>query len=330
MEKLKEYIHQILGKDLEIKELSKEYTNKLPFLFRNNFNFYVTHLHNHELILVKVNKEDAFNAAQLRQQVIAIQKVLDKRIIIVTEDITAINRKRLIDQKISFIVPGKQMFLAELLIDIQDFNKEKAYQKEFLLLPSAQLILLYQILHREDNLSQYTFKELAEKFQYTQMGITKAIENLKRLAIVEVVGTKEKNIVFETDIPKLWKSIEKHIINPVLKTVYVDEKPSIKMYCSNATALEEYSDMNPSRLDYFAIEKNKFYELEKTTPLVNMNNESGNYALEVWKYNPELITKGITKKNNVDPLSLYISLKDGFIDERTDMALDQIIEKYIW
>ncbi|GEC80092.1 hypothetical protein [Flavobacterium aquatile] len=330
MEKLKEYIHQILGKNLEIKELSKEFTNKLPFIFKNNFNFYVTHLHNHELILVQVNKEDAFNAAQLRQQVVAIQKVLSKRIIIVTEDITAINRKRLIDQKISFIVPGKQMFLAELLIDIQDFNKDKAFQKEFLLLPSAQLILLYQILHKEDNLNRYTFKELAEKFQYTQMGITKAIENLKRLAIVEVVGTKEKNIVFENDVRKLWKSIEKHLINPVLKTVYVDEKPTIKMYFSNTTALEEYSDMNPSRLEHFAIEKNKFYELEKNNQLVNLNNESGNYALEVWKYNPELITKGITKKDNVDPLSLYISLKEGFIDERTDMALDQIIEKYIW
>ena len=330
MEKLKEYIHQILGKDLEIKELSKEYTNKLPFIFKNNFNFYVTNLHNHELILVQVNKEDAFNASQLRQQVVAIQKVLDKRIIIVTEDITAINRKRLIDQKISFIVPGKQMFLAELLIDIQDFNKDKAFQKEFLLLPSAQLILLYQILHKEDNLSQYTFKELAEKFQYTQMGITKAIENLKRLAIVEVVGTKEKNMVFQNELQDLWKNIEKHLINPVLKTVYVDEKPTIKMYGSNTTALEEYSNMNPSKLEYFAIEKTKFYELEKSNQLVNLNNESGNYALEVWKYNPELITKGITKKNNVDPLSLYISLKEGFIDERTDMALDQIIEKYVW
>ena len=330
MEKLKEYIHQILGKDLEIKELPNDYTNKLPYILKNNFNFHVTHLHNHELILVQVNKEDAFNAAQLRQQVLAIQKVLGEKIIIVTEDITAINRKRLIDQKISFIVPGKQMFLAELLIDIQDFNKDKAFQKEFLLLPSAQLILLYQILHKDDSLSKYNFKELAEKFRYTQMGITKAIENLKRLAIVEVVGTKEKNIVFENDVQKLWKSIEKHLINPVLKTVYVDEKPKIKMYCSNATALEEYSDMNPSRLEYFAIEKNKFYELEKNNQLVNLNNESGNYALEVWKYNPEIITKDITKKNSVDPLSLYISLKEGYIDERTDMALDQIIEKYVW
>ena len=330
MEKLKEYIHQILGKDLEIKELPNNYTNKLPYIFKNNFNFYVTHLHNHKLILVQVNKEDAFNAAQLRQQVVAIQKVLGEKIIIVTEDITAINRKRLIDQKISFIVPGKQMFLAELLIDIQDFNKDKAFQKEFLLLPSAQLILLYQILHKDDSLSKYTYKEMAEKFRYTQMGITKAIENLKRLAIVEVVGTKEKNIIFENDVQKLWKSTEKYLINPVFKTVYVDEKPAIKMYCSNTTALEEYSDMNPSKLEYFAIEKTKFYELEKNNQLVNLNNESGNYALEVWKYNPELIAKGITKKNNVDPLSLYISLKDGFIDERTDMALDQIIEKYLW
>lgn len=330
MEKLKEYIHQIIGKDLEINELSTDYTNRLPFIFKSNFKFYVTHLHNHELILMQVNKEDAFNATQLRQQVIAIQKIFEKRIIIVTEDITAINRKRLIDQKISFIVPGKQMFLTELLIDIQDFNTEKSFQKEFSLLPSAQLILLYHILHREDNLSKYTFKELAEKFQYTQMGITKAIDNLKRLAIVEVFGNKEKNIAFETDINKLWNSVQRLLINPVLKTVYVDEKPLIKMYSSNATALEEYSDMNPSKLEYFAIEKNKFYVLEKENQLVNLNDESGNYALEVWKYNPELIAKGITKKNSVDPLSLYISLKDGFIDERIDMALDQIIEKYIW
>jgi|GEM_PF-6344810 len=50
----------VLGKDLEIKELSKDYNNKLPFLFKNNFNLYATHLHNCELILVQVNKEDAF------------------------------------------------------------------------------------------------------------------------------------------------------------------------------------------------------------------------------------------------------------------------------
>lgn len=329
MEELKKYFQQILGVQLEIQELESEQLNKLPFVFKSNFKFYSTTFRNHQLILLELNKEDTFNANQLRKQVVEIQKKLEKRIIIVTDTITAINRKRLIENRISFIIPGKQMFMSELLIDLKDFEKDKTFKKSVLLLPSAQLILLYQILHKEDNLSQYTFKELAEKFQYTQMGITKAIENLKRLAIVKVEGTKEKNIIFEKDIEKLWKDSEGLCINPVMKTVYVDDKPQ-GLFKSNTTALEEYTDMNPSSIEYFAIEKKQFYELEKNNQLVNLNSENGNYALEVWKYNPELLTKGITKKNNVDPLSLYLSIKDGFIDERTDMALDQIIEKYVW
>ena len=329
MEELKKYFQQILGVQLEIQELESEQLNKLPFVFKSNFKFYSTTFRNHQLILLELNKEDTFNANQLRKQVVEIQKKLEKRIIIVTDTITAINRKRLIENRISFIIPGKQMFMSELLIDLKDFEKDKTFKKSVLLLPSAQLILLYQILHKEDNLSQYTFKELAEKFQYTQMGITKAIENLKRLAIVKVEGTKEKNIIFEKDIEKLWKDSEGLCINPVMKTVYVDDKPQ-GLFKSNTTALEEYTDMNPSSIEYFAIEKKQFYEVEKNNQLVNLNSENGNYALEVWKYNPELLTKGITKKNNVDPLSLYLSLKDGFFDERTDMALDQIIGKYIW
>jgi len=31
----------------------------------------------------------------------------------------------------------------------------------------------------------------------------------------------------------------------------------------------------------------------------------------------------------VDPLSLYLSFKNSY-DERVEMALEQIIEKYIW
>ena len=97
----------------------------------------------------------------------------------------------------------------------------------------------------------------------------------------------------------------------VLKTVYVDEKPE-GLYKCNVTALEEYSNMNPGNKEHYAIEKNQFYELEKNNKLFNLNEENGFYALEVWKYNPKLLADGISKKDNVDPLSLYLSLKDKF------------------
>ncbi|RRJ86349.1 MarR family transcriptional regulator [Paenimyroides tangerinum] len=329
MEKLKEYIYHLLGQKIELKKLSDNILNKLPFLFRNSYEFYSTRISNHELIFLVLDKEDTFNPQQLRKQLEIIRNVFNKPVVVIAEDITTVNRKRLIDYKISFISPGKQMFLTELLVDFQDFNKKEDFRKNIKLLPSAQLIVLYHILHREDDLSKYTFKELADKFQYTQMGITKAVNDLKRMGLIDVIGTKEKSIVFENDVPKLWKQAEDLFVDPILKAVYIDKKPE-KLLRSNTTALEEYTDMNPGLQDCFAIERNRFYQLKKEKQFTNLNEENGTYALEVWKYNPEIIAKGITKKNNVDPLSLYLSLKDGFIDERTDMALDQIIKKYIW
>src|SRR5690606_4481309 len=118
-------------------------------------------------------------------------------------------------------------------------------------------------------------------------------------------------------------------VNPVFKTVYTDKKPENLLH-SNTTALEEYTDMNLGIQEYFAIERNRFYELEKANQFLNLNEENGNYTLELWKYNPEIIARDIPQKNNIGTLSLYLSHKDGFIAERTDMALDQIIKKYIW
>src|SRR5690606_5328327 len=196
MEKLNKYIYELLGQEIELNKLPEDILNKLPFLFRNNYEFYNTKISNRELIFLVLDKEDTFNAQQLRKQFEIIRSIFNKPVVIITDDITAVNRKRLIDYKINFISTWKQMLHTELLIDFQYFNKKEDFRKNINLLPSAQVFVLYHILHREDGLSQYTFKELAEKFQYTQTGITKAVKNLKDLALIEITGTKEKNIVF--------------------------------------------------------------------------------------------------------------------------------------
>ena len=68
---------------------------------------------------------------------------------------------------------------------------------------------------------------------------------------------------------------------------------------------------------------------QKNNGLINANNREGKYAIEVWKYNPKTLVEDVFNENSVvDPLSLYLSLKDNQ-DERIEMALEQIIEKYI-
>jgi len=48
-------------------------------------------------------------------------------------------------------------------------------------------------------------------------------------------------------------------------------------------------------------------------------------AVQVWRYEPGMQVK----EKTVDPLSLWLSLRDNR-DDRIQMALDEIEEKFLW
>lgn len=332
MEQVEAYLQELLGIEANVNPLTKQELAIMPYYLTSTFKFYRLTLYSRDFILVDV-QHDHFNITQTKQQLQVIKKDFNKEVALVAQNITALERKRLIEAGINFIVPNKQVFLPHLLINLNENNKGgKQKKRTEKLLPSAQYLLLYYILHRYEKrqMEEYTFKELAKKFGYTQMAITKAVENLVSHELCETKGTKEKYLHFKyQQRNELWNEALPIMVTPVLKRVFVDEKPKTFMCQANTSALPEYSDMNPSKQKYFAIEKTFFYDLQKKELLVNENESEGNYCLEVWKYNPEKLTEGITEGSNVDPLSLYLSLKDNQ-DERIEMALEQIIEKYIW
>ena len=178
-----------------------------------------------------------------------------------------------------------------------------------------------------------SFKEIAQKLNYTPMAITNAVDDLKQHDIVDVFGEKEKYIKFKFEGKDLWQRAEEQNIltSPVLKTVYVDDlNGKVSILRTNGSALPEYTSLNPSKQNYYAIEKSAFYFLQKNNGLINANDREGEYAIEVWKYNPRTLADEMPNHQSVvDPLSLYLSLKDNQ-DERIEMALEQIIEKFIW
>lgn len=331
---LKHYIQETLGTDLNPEPIPKRGLGNLPMFIREAYHLYNATLYKQDLILAEVKEDEPLGIVQTAKQLHEIKKVFNKKVVLVGENITAINRKRLIENGINFIVPRKQMYLPDLLIDLREnFSNKNKKDHGNKLLPSAQFILLYYILHRYDRkkLEEYTFKELAKKFNYTPMAITKAIDNLKDLELCTAEGTKEKYIRFNFERGELWNVALPLMVNPVLKKVYVDEKPKKPfMLRCNASALPEYTDMNPDRQPFFAIEKTVFYDLQKNNVLVNANEHEGKYCLEVWKYDPRILAEDLHNDTPVvDPLSLYLSLRDSH-DERIEMALEKIIEKNIW
>jgi len=336
MKKTLRYIEETMGIQPTATPLAKSYLERLPMYIHETFKLYSINLFNTGIILAELKNEDELSIQQTEKQVQQIKNLLNLKVVVVLENVQAYNRKRLIEKGINFIVPGKQLYMPDMLIDLREsFVHPKVKQKNETLLPSAQFILIYHIIHRNQQwkLEEHPFKEIAQKLAYTPMAITNAIDNLKYHELIEVEGEKEKFIRFRYDRHELWNIAHQQnlLVNPVIKTVYVDEKPeSLFLLQSNASALPEYTDLNPSRQEYFAIEKTVFYGLQKSNALVNPNEYEGRYALEIWKYNPlTLVDELPNDMAVVDPLSLYLSVKESR-DERIEMALEQILEKFIW
>jgi len=336
MKLVEKYLKEILGEHalLELSEAKR--LGKLPMFINETYKLYTTNLFNHPIMLVEPKNISEFGILQFEKHLQIIKNGFERTVVLVLENVEAFNRKRLIEKGINFIVPNKQLFLPELLIDLRENYKNKSFkQKNQTLLPSAQFILIYHIIHRYEKwkLEDHSFKEIAQKLNYTPMSITNAVENLKYQELIDVVGEKEKHIKFRNGRSELWNIAMQYnlLMNPVLKTVYVDSIPKdVDMLKTNASALPEYTDLNPSKQQYFAIEKTVFYGLQKSNALVNLNDYEGKYAIEVWKYDPlTLVDELPNDMAVVDQLSLYLSLKDSK-DERIEMALEQIIEKYIW
>lgn len=331
-----EYLQETLGVQVTVSPIAKSYQGMLPIYMTEIYRLYQTSLFNTQIILAELKDDSELSIRQTEKQVQQMGDLLNKPVVVVLANVQAYNRKRLIEKGVSFIVPGKQLYMPELLMVLREsFTPLKTKHKADTLLPSAQFLLLYHLLSGEQKwrMEEHSFKDIAGKLHYTPMAITNAIDNLKFHGLIEVHGEKEKFIHFAYERQELWNITLKQnlLVNPIIKTVFTDEKPKdVFLLQSNVSALPEYTDLNPGGQAYYAMDKNDFYDLQKKKALVHSNDYEGQYALEVWKYNPLILANVLVNERAVvDPLSLYLSLMDNN-NERIEIALEQILENYLW
>lgn len=333
MKKLTAYIKSILGIEAAIQPLDKPKMDKLPMYLKESYKWHKAILIDRTCLFAELKEETLFGMAQIEKHVEQAKNTFDLPVIVIFNKLEAYNRKRLIERRVAFIVPNKQLYMPELFIDLKDYNKASPKETNTFTPIAQQLFLLY-LLDKNKSLllEQKTFKELAVLLKTNPMAITRAVENLKQHEIIVVTEGKEKFVQFKLERHELWHNAMQRnlLVTPVIKRVYVDEMPDEHLLLCNASALPEYTDMNDVRQEFYAIEKNIFYKLQKKQALINMNEHEGKYCLEVWKYSPTLLSE-LEQPDApvVDPLSLYLSLKDSQ-NERIEMALDQITDKYTW
>ncbi|MDD3685777.1 MAG: hypothetical protein PHE56_03310 [Bacteroidales bacterium] len=333
--RIEDYIKKVLGISVKVLPFAKSQLLGLPLYLRETYWFHTFTIFNQNLVLAEPKNEDEFSTLNIEKHFALLGDVLGKKIVFLSGNIMSYNRARLIEKGINFIVSDKQLFLPDLLIDLREnyTNPKSAYRAKSLL-PSAQFLVLFHIINLENNnaIENISFKKIAKLTGYSPMAITKAVENLKALGLVEVFGGKEKYIRFRYNKIDLWNNVldRQLFVNPVLKRVYADNFPvTVEGVKSNISALAVYTDLNEAKPIFYAIEKNNFNNFIKVNDLKNLNDFDGEYCIEVWKYNPIKLMTHLDNKTLVDRFSLYLSLY-GFYDERVEMALTQLISDVVW
>jgi DNA-binding MarR family transcriptional regulator len=282
-----------------------------------------------DLMLAELPENQALTSKQIKIQLQRIKEVFGVTPILAVRNMSWTNRSRLIENRINFVVPGRQLYLPDLMIDLRERFSAPNIPKDALL-PSAQSILLCWILRRNPDIEDYTQKQLAAELKYSPMTITNAVANLTHLNLCEIVGKKPKHLRFLQPRAELWRRSLTLMVTPVSKSVFVDTLPEkMALYKSNISALAHYTSINEGVQQYFAIGKQEFLTFKKDRDIVQLTDSEGRYRLELWKYDPGIPAEKTAVERVVDPLSLYLSLRENR-DERIEKARDSLVGDRIW
>ncbi len=325
-----------LKENLDITAATKKWegVDSLPFFLRDSYTFYEVSLLNTPCLLMVARDNHEQTPAIIRKQMLQVQAKWVGEVIYLCSSVSAYNRKRLIEQKVPFVVPGNQMYLPMLGIDLREHFRQIRSAAPGKLSPSTQAVVLHALLHGPGK--DYTPSRLAKLYPnldkskwYTVMTLTRAFDELESLGLAEVlIEGRERVLRFSEGKKALWERSREFMRSPVKKRTII--RPPEQRWCgipAGLTALAHFTLLVPPSIPVYAVSLDDWKSMKLTNAIVELPAaEPQSHEVEIWNYSPLLFKE---EDDVVDRFSLYLSLQDN-VDERVKSALEKMMEEVLW
>jgi len=310
------YFGKTLGEDVALEPANKGLLEGLPMNVSSNFSFYEGHVLGQHVLFAYIEDGDSVPPGQMKKLLDIMHRQAKLVVILITPCISSYNKIRLVAQKVNFIIPGKQMFLPSLLLDIKPDRKVGADLKESIP-PFAQCLLLYHL--QLDSIVGANGYGLSDKFDVSYATVNKALRWLTSKDLIKLDGAKTKTVQIELSYRELWNKALPMLGSPIEQIYYTDATIEGQL-TSGVNALASYTMLNGESRQCCAVTKKVFKALK-----IAADKQFGQNEIQVWKYNPRMLSStGV-----VDKLSLYLSLKDNE-DERIQIELERLLNEMPW
>lgn len=314
-----EYITDTLG--IKVSRKKWDESKKIPYFLLDEYSFEIVTLDKTECLFVKPKQNTAI-INTLKKHLAVIQKQCNMPIVLEPDTLTRQKRKSFIENRISFVVENKQIYLPFLGIALQEsFDNEISSVKNLEeLLPSAQMILFSFIYQKCKPLY---LSEITKKSNLSAMSVTRAANQLIGFKLLNVKTEGRLKILYSELSPKeLFFKAKPYFTNPVRKTVYINKSQvENDMFLSGLSALSKMTMLNPTSVDvYGTLAPIKDKEFSET-----LYDTDKQCKLEFWKYNP----MPVSNEKCADILSLAVCF-DNSNDERVQTEIEKILKEKVW
>ena len=323
LKSLEKYIYDDIG--ISLPKCNRLKVTSLPYFILDEYNLYRTKIIHKECVLLIAKTDQEVSPATIRKHIELVREKFCEDIVFVHPSISSHNRKRLIEYKVPFVVPGNQMYLPDLMIDLRDhFFSARSTKPKFS--PSTQAVVLY-ILH---HFSEQPFipSELAKRLGYSNTAMGRSFDEIEaaNLGRHDIEG-RQRWCWIPDEKRQFWQKVLPYLKTPTRRQVWIRTlSDELQKYESSETALSRYSMLAPSRYRTFAAERKDWEFCQRRDDIKELEaKEEGDFQLQIWNYSPKLFAKG----EMVDKFSLYLSLKDND-DERIQSSLEEMMESIQW
>jgi len=314
------YLSEVTGLDVNLTTMSAD---GLPLYLESRYSFSKLSIGRINLTAIFVLQPTGFTPAKFRKQVSKLPQTTEFTCV-VAASLPAYVRKRLIEMGQAFVVPGVQMFLPMLGMELRSRARVEALPATDMLSPASQAVFFYCLQYKE--IKVHTPLSLSKALGYSAMSMSRAVSELAATNLADVSREgKERLMRLRGDPVELWQMAQPLLRSPVARAhrIQADELDQAALLAGESALSVQTLLGEPIETQY-AISKAGWQLLNKAGIEKIPVQEPGTCSVQVWTYDPKLLSTN----NVVDPFSLFVSLRET-ADERIEMALDKLMERYL-
>src|SRR5260370_27781751 len=167
---VRKYLHEALGIDAAIRQWAG--VRKLPYFLQDAYELYELKIRDLSILLAVNQRKKTLRLATVRDQLDKLKSLADRPVVYVTDALASYERKRLIEQKVPFIVPGNQLYLPDLGIDLREYFRQPPKEAVNTFSPATQALLLRALLAKSTQ-TEWNPAAMAGEVGYTAMTVSR-------------------------------------------------------------------------------------------------------------------------------------------------------------